>query len=657
MDIVKENQEIIIGKNTYQVVRGNKWWLGGGRDGGNRSAFTQFNITKQDIYDLLGYSLPGDFPPCNSAEDLTKVIEFILSKDPANQVKKEDYTGRTIKALVESPESTGVKLGDEIRIVQIEGNDRYELARTARGTSNLHIARPLLLKHWKLLPESVEIPLPPVVDMKKIQEICIKKYPIGCEYKKIGETTNTILKKDTLTYTIHLDKIYAHDGGGCLYNNGEYAELVSSESIENNFIVGKWYKYKDWYIKYKETVNGLFKSSEEITNYKKYYKSTNSYGEADHEKVLLEDLSEIQQYLPDGHPDKTPIIVKPISKEYIKGKWYGSKKWGPKSFVKLDYISDEKVYFTERINEGVYAVRSDWWSIATYELVEADMKEISKYLLPSIIKTIPEYIECIEVPNGWSITKKGKIYRIDSFNSDNGHFRIKFDEQDGGGGQVVDAREINCFKPSTNEAYNAQFKRNFKVGDWVITTEPAKGKYYNKPNEGEVFQVTSVERQGHLHFSESESVETYRCRHATPLEIQTAFPGKIEIKEKSNIFVLPEKWYIKDCEEVSKYAVSKWKYNGRVTNRYYCENTKTYYFCEKHQIPSDYKEITLAQFKQYVLIPVSNQQNMYAFVGDPISPTKSYLTDNMNKSKSLIDDVQSVSVNLSTKKNNKNFKF
>ena len=91
--------------------------------------------------------------------------------------------------------------------------------------------------------------------------------------------------------------------------------LPEEKTIKPNFIVGRWYKYKDCYIKYKETACGLFKSSEEITDYKKYYKSTGSYGKADHEKVLLEELSEIQQYLPDGHPDK---VSKPSIPEYVE---------------------------------------------------------------------------------------------------------------------------------------------------------------------------------------------------------------------------------------------------------------------------------------------------------------------------------------------------
>jgi hypothetical protein len=73
----------------------------------------------------------------------------------------------------------------------------------------------------------------------------------------------------------------------------------------NNFIVGKWYKYNGWYIKYKETgEKGIFRSSEEINIYNNYFKGVGQFGNADSSKVLLKDLTEIQPYLPDNHPDK-----------------------------------------------------------------------------------------------------------------------------------------------------------------------------------------------------------------------------------------------------------------------------------------------------------------------------------------------------------------
>jgi len=75
------------------------------------------------------------------------------------------------------------------------------------------------------------------------------------------------------------------------------------------FIEGKWYKYSGWYIKYLRTDGNkagymYFIASETINVDKKYNKTEGSFGYADNEKVLLTDLTEIQQYLPNNHPDK-----------------------------------------------------------------------------------------------------------------------------------------------------------------------------------------------------------------------------------------------------------------------------------------------------------------------------------------------------------------
>lgn len=71
---------------------------------------------------------------------------------------------------------------------------------------------------------------------------------------------------------------------------------------EKKFIVGNWYK-SEWgnYFKFRELKYNNFSSSEEIYRGKWNKVETNGYsGILD----LEIDISEIQQYLPDGHPDK-----------------------------------------------------------------------------------------------------------------------------------------------------------------------------------------------------------------------------------------------------------------------------------------------------------------------------------------------------------------
>jgi len=65
--------------------------------------------------------------------------------------------------------------------------------------------------------------------MELIQIECKRRFPIGCKYKcPVEKKTISTLKENKYTYSIQgTYDIYAHEGGGLLYRNGVYAELVS----------------------------------------------------------------------------------------------------------------------------------------------------------------------------------------------------------------------------------------------------------------------------------------------------------------------------------------------------------------------------------------------------------------------------------------------
>ena len=112
-----------------------------------------------------------------------------------------------------------------------------------------------------------------------------------------------------------------------IFDKGVWAKEVSVKPVEvtkSKFEVGKWYKYvayttNVWYIKYQKTdSNGIFIASEYIDNRRIYRNNLNNFtcGKADSKKVLLTNLSGIQQYLPEGHPDKI-VIEKPNEFGYL----------------------------------------------------------------------------------------------------------------------------------------------------------------------------------------------------------------------------------------------------------------------------------------------------------------------------------------------------
>ena len=72
--------------------------------------------------------------------------------EPTNYVlKEEDYTGRWIKALVDNPSCTSVKLGEVIQIIGKSGC--YRLDKTSRGYSGMAISCPLDTSKWELVDE------------------------------------------------------------------------------------------------------------------------------------------------------------------------------------------------------------------------------------------------------------------------------------------------------------------------------------------------------------------------------------------------------------------------------------------------------------------------------------------------------------------------
>lgn len=139
------------------------------------------------------------------------------------------------------------------------------------------------------------------------------------------------------------------------------------------FIPGKWYKYNRWYIKYKEHIDGVWRSSEEIDSCKNYRQQESKFGDrdSDDKKILLTDLSEIQEYLPKGHPDKV------IKQDFKVGKWY---KWYQKNHENYHYGKVKRIDIeTDTLVMSPWIIqRDDYNHSGTFNLSKAEqIQEIS----------------------------------------------------------------------------------------------------------------------------------------------------------------------------------------------------------------------------------------------------------------------------------------
>ena len=77
-----------IGKYYCEVgtTGSKKFYLANSREG-NSLIYSQFNIERSEIESITGNKHEWGFPECNTLEDLQRVYEYIMSKDPANKNK------------------------------------------------------------------------------------------------------------------------------------------------------------------------------------------------------------------------------------------------------------------------------------------------------------------------------------------------------------------------------------------------------------------------------------------------------------------------------------------------------------------------------------------------------------------------------------------
>lgn len=134
---------------------------------------------------------------------------------------------------------------------------------------------------------------------------------------------------------------------GYIIRKAEPHEIPNNQNDKTDFIVGKWYKLPkhNWYLKHLNMTNNKWFYNERIMCNLNYYDFVIDWYDNNTEFTLLTDLSEIQQYLPDNHPDK--ITAKPIE---TKSKYQIAAEKALEKFKDIQ-IGDE--YMTIRGNRYI----------------------------------------------------------------------------------------------------------------------------------------------------------------------------------------------------------------------------------------------------------------------------------------------------------------
>lgn len=384
------------------------------------------------------------------------------------------------------------------------------------------------------------------------------------------------------------------------------------EEAKPKFEIGKWYKNLGSDLchiaKFSGWDGNTMKASEYI-----YTKSnipycglasdnfTSDYKNAE----LLIDLSEIQEYLPDGHPDKiletpTPEVVYCETQEewdFIRS-LYGQVKIPlntsmPYLRVDVPRNGSNGTYDNPNPNYKIYPFK-EWCDKFGHKPDFMNNKNKFK---------AGDYIVITECNYP---SYNGTLNYCYKLIDDRFHFeplnRIPLEETAHKKARYATAEEIEEYdrlgKPydvTTLQSEEvipeyvevlANWDRH-KAGKIYKTSEPCpvENKNWNKSWTWEYLLTSNEHKSG---FKPS-TKEAYEAQFIT---------------EESE-FVLPEKWCIKDCPIVTQWAKDNFNKNISDTfdhGKYFCKNATTYYFLTKKKADVEgYVEITFEQFKKYVL--------------------------------------------------------
>lgn len=310
--------------------------------------------------------------------------------------------------------------------------------------------------------------------MKDIKDYKGKKYAIQCktqeEWDKITELLGYKWNKNNWELQKKESCINISGEGATgksSYVNAGYEILQASDFLQPQFEADKWYKMlnppsSSHYVKNWFNNDGL-DGFEETISFGSYNVSGGNYGRIGSYKYeLLTDLSEIQQFLPSGHPDKLPTFKFNIG-DIVNGKEGGWQFCNPESKDALKSIKSIKFSFNDIVVNRKYTNNTNWYKLSdggnwiTEEGLELVEKENS---------VIPEYVECISTKSNCNDYNVGKIYKVenDSVITDSGYLPCAKLSKD-----LLNYYDVYDFKPSTKEAYENQQlmnKHNLVVGKY-----------------------------------------------------------------------------------------------------------------------------------------------------------------------------------------------
>ena len=228
---------------------------------------------------------------------------------------------------------------------------------------------------------------------------CYKRSCLGDCYHSHNNSDQSILKQG------YLDANFAHGSPKPGYTEitfDQFKQYVMMKDIKTTkepiFEVDKWYKINNcWYAKFNciTESNKYWKFSERITSDKEYHDDHSSLENyKDFPIELLTDLSEIQQYLPDGHDDKSLV-----------GRYVKALKDNPRGIA---INKGEYALFTDKYTLTVVGTNTGNWSCSSVN--EDEFEIMPKRFKPCKVKSEAFELNESHIGKYVSLTYGGKHY-------------------------------------------------------------------------------------------------------------------------------------------------------------------------------------------------------------------------------------------------------